>query len=382
MADMLSERRSPARQIKRDEDQQNSVPDMNMNVFVIETPHQLLNALEARYHLALPDSVLIVILLKIFSQESYTSITRPGDWAAVHYVPSEVASTGGVQRKLKFHSSARIRGYFATYELFILRRRLDAIARSLGKVNAVFLGNYWIDYMRHFANVIDHERLFLLDDGTSTLLINDRRREGRHLNNYSSWQRARLRLVDSLIGLKPKQIESVTFFTIYDLVTRKEDHVVRHNYSYLRSVAGAVPPSEEVLFLGQTLEEEGLSRERYFYYLRKMLVYFRGERIVYVPHKGEPPEKIAYIRDELGLQVTRFNVPIEFQLTMLRTRPKLLASFCSSALENCRIIFGNEMKIKVFHIDPEECLRNIDFIRNLYTYYESKSSSAFEVVRL
>src|SRR5215831_9233540 len=344
-----------------------------MNVFVVETPPQLMNALEARHTLAADDSVLIVILQDDLPQDAYAAIVQPDEWSAIHYVQRDIVPQGPFQRSLKHHPHPRVRGYFATYGLRVLAQRIRAIARSLGPVQNVFIGNYWIDYMRHVANVIDHRKLILLDDGTATLLINDRRREGRPLDNYSHWRRARVRVVNLLAGIRAAQAQSVTFFTIYDLVTKKEDRVVKHNYSYLRSLAGAVPPSNEVFFLGQTLVDEGLSRERYMDYLRKIIQYFKSDKIVYVAHKLEPQDKLAYIRDEMGLPVVRFGVPIEFQMTVKRARPKLLASFCSSALENCRIIFGDKMNIKSFYLDPGDCPLNPEFIKNLYAYYESKS---------
>lgn len=353
-----------------------------MNVFMVETTHQLLNAIEAKHFLGLRDSHLVVVLLKEYPQSAYAPLVRTVDWTTVHYVPQEIAGESALQRSLKFHKRERIRGYFHTYELLVLRRCLDAIARSLGKVKNVFLGNYAIEYMRHFANVLNHEKLYLLDDGTTTILINKFRRDGRHLDNYKRLQRLKVRFSEALMGMKVKQAASVTFFTAYDLTTKDGDQVVKHDYPYLRSVADAVPPSAEVFFLGQPLLDVGLSRERYFDYFKKVLRYFDGETLVYITHKVEPPEKIAYIKEELGVQVVRFGVPIEYQLTMRSTRPRVLASFCSSALESCRIIFGDELEIKSFYIDPGDCPLNPDLVREIYAYYESKSSPAFEVVRL
>jgi hypothetical protein len=353
-----------------------------MNVFLIETPHQLLNAIEARHFLGLRDSHLVVVLVEDYPQQAYTPLVRAEDWITVHYVPNEITPETVIHHTLKFHKSERIRSYFQTYKLLVLRKRLDVIARSFRKVRTVFLGNYNYGYMRHFANMLKPETVYLLDDGTATLIINKRRKEGRHLEDrYVGLRRFMLYFIDLLLGMKVKQFKNITFFTTYDLTTKAEDRVINHNYSYLRSIAGAGRPNNEIYFLGTTLIAEGLSKQHYIDYFRKVLQYFQGQKIVYIYHKGEPTERIAFIKENLGVQVLNFGIPIEYQLA-IRQRPRVLASFCCSALENCRIIFGDELQIKSFYIDPDDCPLNPDFIRDIYAYYESKSGPAFEVVRI
>lgn len=351
-----------------------------MNVFMIETAHQLLNAIEAKHRLGLQDCRLVVIVHRDYPRSAYEVLVGPGEWAAVHYLEKidEPESPSGFW--FKFRGSERMRGYFATLQLRKLRQRLDDVARSMVRAERVFLGNYWVDYMRHFANVLPHDSLWLLDDGTATLLINERRRQGRPLDRCERTERAKIHLIYRAIGMDTRQERGLTFFTIYELETKAEDEVYRHDYSYLRSVAGVGDPSDEVFFLGQTLIDEGLSREDYLEYLKKVLDYFAGEKLVYVAHKGEPADKVAYIENELGVPVRRFGVPIEYQLTVRRSKPKLLASFCSSALENCRVIFGDELQIRAFYIDPARCKTHPDLIRGIYDYYRSKARPAFEVV--
>ena len=353
-----------------------------MNVFMIETAHQLLNAIEAKHRLGLRDCRLVVMVHRDYPRSAYEVLVAPEEWAAVHYLERIDEPEGPSGFWFRFGGSERLRGYFATLQLRKLRQRLDELAGSMVRAERVFLGNYWVEYMRHFANVLPHDRLWLLDDGTATLLINDRRRQGQPLDRYESTERVKVRLVNRALGMDTRQEPGLSFFTIYELETRAEDEVFRHDYAYLRSVAQGGEASDEVFFLGQTLMDEGLSREDYLEYLKKVLVYFAGEKLVYVAHKGEPADKVAYIENELGVPVRRFGVPIEYQLTFRRSKPKLLASFCSSALENCRVIFGTELQIRAFYIDPVRCKTHPSLIRGIYDYYRSKAGPGFEVVEL
>ena len=351
-----------------------------MNVFMIETAHQLLNAIEAKYSLNLKECHLLILTSVDYPQHAYDPLLRAEDWKTVRFLSLEISVKSDLQRYLKTHQSERVRGYFHQFELMVLRRQLDRLAHSLGKVQNVFLGNYWIDYMRHFANALNYQRVLLLDDGTQTLQINDRRRKGGSLDQYTASRRLRITFLNTLIGMKVRQAPKVTFFTLYDLQTKDDDQVIKHDYSYLRSLAGESPSSDEIYFLGSELREEGLSVERYLDYFRQVLSYFDGEKLVYVRHKRECSDQIGYIRDALGVKVINFGVPIEFQLTLRQSKPKLLASFCSSALENCRIIFGDKLMIKSFYIDPEEFLFNADLIREIYEYYDRKGTPTFQVI--
>jgi len=346
-----------------------------MNVFMVETPHQLLNAIEAKNRFPRKDNHLVVVLSDEYTVRAYEPLINAGEWTRVHYVESKTDPRRGLGKWLKRHPSARIRGYYMIYELSLLRKNLTEIGRSLIRADDVFLGNYSVDYMRHFSNIIEHDTLYLLDDGTSTIFINKARKEAFQEGFKDS-------VINAITGLKTGQSEQVTFFTTYDLDVKQGDSLVKNDYRYLRELAASATRTDEIYFLGMTLIVEGLSRERYMEYLRKVLKYFCDEKIVYVPHKLEPPDKVEYIRDQMGLTVRKFPVPIEYQLTMGGTVPKMLASFCCSALENCRVIFGPELPIKSFYIDPEHCPHLSEFVSDIYCYFESKSSPHFEVVRL
>jgi hypothetical protein len=353
-----------------------------MNVFLVETPHQLLNAMEAKSYFRLVDNNLIVIIKEEYSKDSYARLVAPNEWKSVFYVPVKGDPESGFLRNLRDHRIDRIRGYYRTYELYLLRKALDRLSASMGKVERIFVGNYWMEYMRHFANVTSHKELCLLDDGTGTLLINKMRRERWFQGNDKNRAAIAQGIINSAIGLKDRHIEDVTFFTIYELEVRPGDSVVKHDYPYLRQKASERPLEDAVYFLGMTLIDEGLSQEAYLDHLRRVKNHFNNENFVYVQHRGEPAEKLKIIKRQLNLEMRKFDVPIEYQISVLGGRPKILASFCSSALENCRIIFGDLLDIKAFYIDPEDCPLRPDFIKDIYAYYGSKAGPKFEVIRV
>jgi hypothetical protein len=355
-----------------------------VNVYLVETPHQLLNAVEARHTLGLEDNLLLVLTLEEYPREAYEPLIAGDEWREVRFLPTRIENRGAVARYLGDHPSERVRGYFNTYEYLQLRRLLDWQASTLTGVENLFLGNYVRIYMRHFANMVRPRRLCLLDDGTVTLTIHALR-EQMHTGcgTYSlDAPLFRKRLVTRLLGYRGRQAESLTYFTTYDLAMSNSDRIIRNEYRYFRQKAMSAAHSDEVFFLGMTMISEGCTDELYLECLEKVVRYFAGEKFVYVPHKCEPPERVERLRKALGLTIRRFDVPIEYQLCISGPLPKVLASFFSSALENCRVIFEPHLDIKSFRIDPKLFPLKPDFVRRVYNYYQSKSGRHFEVVRL
>jgi hypothetical protein len=352
-----------------------------MNVFFIETPLQLVNAIEAKHALELTDNHVVILLSDIYPVGLFRPLLGDEQWDSAQYVDSRVPARHALHR-LRDHPSQRIRSYYETTELRDLRKRLDALAGSLGVADALVLGNYCLDHMRHFANALSHEKLILIDDGTTTLDIADDRRR------YAAGRSPRVRrsrtdaLVNFLIGWRLGHRDRATFFTVYDMDVGSADTLVRHSYDYLRGRASEFECNGEVLFLGQTIYYEGISEDAYLDELRRVGAHFAGDTLVYAPHKGEKPDRVERIRQELGWEIRRYDAPIEYQLAMRGPLPRILASFYSSALENCRLIFGSRLMIESVYLDPGLVPRAAAFVRSVYDYYESKTSEHFRVVRL
>ena len=353
-----------------------------MNVFIIETPHQLLNAIEAKHTLNISPSFLVIILLEEYPASAYQPLISENEWDRIEYVASTTPAESALARTIKDATWERARGYYQTYELYRLRNRLDKIANSIANVDKLFIGNYWREYMRHFGNVLDHRELYVLDDGTATLGLNDARRNQGVKNMQFKLKLAKMSAIEKFLGLRSAAARNLIYFTTYNLDLPPGDCAIANDYRYLRSASETAGRVDDIFFLGQTLMQEGLSHEGYIEYVRKVKSYFKGEKLIYIPHKLEPEARVRIIEQELGLPIRRFGVPIEFQLTINKTMPKILASFCSSALENCRIIFKNTLKIKSFYIRSEDFAANPDFIASIYSYYEKMSGPCFEVVRV
>lgn len=117
------------------------------------------------------------------------------------------------------------------------------------------------------------------------------------------------------------------------------------------------------------------------FYLKKVRSYFSDKKIVYVAHHRENKNNLDYLRDKLKYDVIQFEFPFEYQISIIGPRPSVVASFFSSALDNCRLIFDDEIKIVSFRINLEKCPIK-DEIESIYDYYKSKENECFQVVSL
>jgi hypothetical protein len=352
-----------------------------MNVFLIETPHQLINAIEAKCFFNLKNNYLFILLHSDYPMSAYRRLVSDGDWDKIIYenLNHENKFSSFLKYKIK---SERLISYIETLELIALRNRLDKLSKSIGEVENLFLGNYMINYMRHFANKTKYESLYLLDDGTATLLVyNEREKNNDGLTKINLTKLKKV-MLKKIVGLNSDHPDNLTYFTTYDLKENNKDRFIKNNYEYMKSRALKTKNDDLVYFLGMTAILEGFSDENYFNYMQKVIKYFSNQNLIYIPHKLEPENRIEALKSFLSLKIQKIDVPIEYYLGIFGNIPKILSSFFSSALENCRVIFGNSLNIKVFYVDPEKFPNKPEFVRSVYQYYESKTNESFEVINL
>jgi hypothetical protein len=366
------------------------------NVFVVDTAYQLLNAIEAVHSLELSNNHLIIIENAGRTREEFRPLIELKNWASVIFLMIAINTVTYCSILQNPRLPAIVRNWHYQYLRFKLMRRVNKILKSYQCVANLFLGHYWIEYkyyMRHFANTLKHNTLFLLDDGLDTLDINDRRNHmnctkpatliANDTNCKSILKRFKEKLRKKYFDWNTEEIENLTFFTTYELQVREGDHLIKNEYSYLRSLIVTDKISEEVLFVGQDLVEGGVMVEDvYLKYLRKVKDFFGINKIIYVPHPKETLTLINRIQDSLGFEVKKFGLPIEYAIIIKGNIPKVICSFCSSAIESCSNILGRRIKIIAFYLYPKHLMRDQHIIESFYMYLEKKNKPNLEIKKM
>jgi hypothetical protein len=353
------------------------------NVYIVETPLQLLNAIEARHFFNFKNNQLIIRVGGTgFPQMMLKSMVDDNHWDRVTYFSFNNKDIQFKSNLLGGKCSNLINGYMYDYQKSTNRRMINNISFSVGKIDNIFLGNYLFGkqlYMRHFANTSEHKKTYLLDDGTDVLLINNYRArktsESESDLNISKQSGLKWILRNILFDWDNTEADSVIFFSAYDIDVGNNDKLIRNEYKYIRSNIEKGTTNDCVYFLGQCMVQDNCMKEEvYFEYLKKVCMYFHDKTIYYIPHPRESENIIRRISESIGMKVRKFDVPIEYAMSIKGNTPGILASFFCSALQNCKIIYGDSIVIKCIFIKQEHMSVYNELARNTYKYYSKNTS--------
>jgi hypothetical protein len=348
------------------------------HIFLIKSPLQLINALEARHYYGLPaDECLLLNLADRKSRSQIDAmLSHNGSWSNALYV-SDLPLFGS-RNSSRQGRGGPLKGVLRTRTLAF--RRLSLLARSLdSEVERIVLGDYRNLPMRHLASVLPHRETILIDDGTATLTIArdrlDGKDQGRGLRQgkrFKGWLKRRL------LGMQGREPDALTFFSTFQIQTRPSDRLVVNSFDLLRGSMVDLGRGEGVLFLGSPLTEAGImGQAEHLEHLAAVRARFAGERLVYGAHRREKQEWLRLVAG-LGFEVKIFDFPIEYQIAMVGPRPRVLASFISTALANCKMIFGDALEIISFRMRPGSYGKQ-EGVDRVYGYYETLSGPLFRI---
>jgi hypothetical protein len=364
----------------------------NPNLFVVDTPHQLLNAIEAAHSFQLNNNHLVVVRAKNADRGRFMSLINTSDWASVSF-PAPLIDGKPWVRKLFGQVIDR---WYCRYLHLQRMRILAKLTERFSHVNKLFLGHYFAEekpYMRHIANIIEYEDLYLLDDGTDTIEINkSRQRIGRDVpdgpigreaprSGFEALKRnLRLRYWDWHLD----DIPSVTFFSIYNVDIRKGDSLIKNDYRYLKSLAPAQNTylPDTVIFIGQCIVSGDIDLNVHLNFLAKIREYLSGSGVIYVAHPRDSASCLEQIREHLQCEIWPSSSVIERDLVTRGIKPKAIAGFVSSALITLAHIMDRDVEIICFHLPPEYWIRWREEAIEFYEYIGAKVERPVTIVPL
>jgi hypothetical protein len=363
-----------------------------LNLFMLTAPYQILNALEAIHHFGFADNHLRIIETGHFTREQFENIIDPAMWQSVRFYDFSyklVNRNFGKNRPRNLWE--RLLEYYLVVDQMKKKWRANRIANGVGQLENLILGNYQRHYdmhMRHFSNRLRFRELYLLDVGTDTLRIN----RDRHAETGFA---AEITVEMATEGRRPafkqrirryfadwdtRGVDSLTFFTTYDLEPSGRDRVVRNDYAYLKSMVVGAKPSDKVFFAGQPLVDQCyLSCESFRTCMARIRDYFSGQRLIYVQHPRESELQLSVIR-RLGIEIQRFTAPFEYVVAFSAERPRCIASFFSSVVENIASIFKETLAIQTFYLPEALLLKDWEEVARVYAQFRENKRSNIDVL--
>lgn len=317
------------------------------NLFIIRSPLQLMNAIEAKEHFSTKNNILLIMHDSAIENSASTNSTQM----------QLVSNLSRFDEKIDF--------YYQSKSKFSKLSSQAKLIKKLQQKNYeyIFSGDYGIINQLIIAN-LKVSSIYLLDDGTMTLAT--------HANklhpSFKSPLGKQLKLLRyKLFGLTIKQNGLVNLFTNYNIKPHGSEQIVPNNYNYFKKIyAQKAVMDERIYLLGQPLTSaKAISDENYLNYLKKIINYYKKE-IIYIPHRAET------ISDQLKALVSdRFTIqknegPIEIVFLSKNIYPTYVVSFYSSALFNLEKIFETTT-IDAIKIDDKDLLKYKDGINLCYT---------------
>jgi len=352
---------------------------------VVKTPLQILNALEARHHFGFSRPALALLTSRKFPRDLLLPLVDPAEWSTVRCFELD-------PRRRPLHlpglSEARndeLAEIRWMYQQWRLRRRYNEFFRPWRDTANLVIGNYHQPHFRHLANLLPGARCILVDDGTDTFRVAQARREFAAgavppRPPASPWRTPKRWWWSSQVAWNVNPRERLVFFSTYDLSLPVTDTLVPNRYLRASQHAGASRTDGRVLFLGQPLVEDGYLGLADF---RTLLGHVRrshaDQPLTYVPHPREDRRSLAGVLAECGIALEEIAKPFEFHLLDSATLPGTVASFFSSALDNCRLIWGDRMRLLAYRIDPEYLRTSREFVAEIYGYFASHGRGAIEI---
>lgn len=341
-----------------------------MNTFLVMSPLQLINAAEARAHFRTENNTLIVLrnTTQGFPLSMFKKFIDKREWDRIYFLAT-------------YHDE-RITTLGKAHWFYLRqrqRRHLVKLAATLGFNENLFVGNYNDPLTYYFSRALPHKKLYLVDDGTSTLEVNDARVKLAHE------RLPRLNFVTREYASRAADnwAQALVFFSAYAFEPRPSDTHIPNRYEHFRKSIVAATASDEVWFLGGPLATSGyLTEATYLRYLEQIRHYYRHKTFVYLPHSREPEESVAAIGRALGCEVRRYGLPVELALAQANPRPHEVATLISSALTNCHIMFGRTLQLTAFFVEPGHLTGWHALVASIYEHFRKEADAGFRVLEL
>lgn len=322
---------------------------MKKNLFIIRSPLQLINMLEAIKEFNLKNNLFIIIETK--SNANNIQISEVLKLYNTHDIEINT---------LKSYSNSKLFHYIK-------------LIKSLQKYtyDYIFIGSYG-SIQNIICQNLKSNNIFLVDDGTMTLQIQ------KEIYNKKSFKDNIKTLRYQLFGLKTLKYNKVNFFTFLDLQPLQDEIIIKNCFNYLQEIfsqSNKNDSSSEIIYIiGQPLYNHSneLTEISYMKYLKEIFLNYPEHKIYYIPHRSE---KISlqlhtYITTYAKIHINKYPIEIELLLNNI-PKPTIVVGFFSTALYTIMKMY-QDIHVFSYKIQDKDILdsKRLIEIKNFYNFFE------------
>ncbi|MGX5913511.1 polysialyltransferase family glycosyltransferase [Aliidiomarina sp. Khilg15.8] len=338
---------------------------MKINLFVVESPLQLLSAIEASSQYVDKSNVLVVRYgpdSRIRNNAQIKLLIDTVEWdKIIEYRPINGKSIRQILSLKKFLSYIK-----SSYE---------------GSVDNMYMGEFRSDWMHYVRSAVAPKETYLLDDGAVTIRIQKEfLTKKNHLPGHMTgrrWKSAVKKIVFKRFLQKNIVNKRINLFTAFNITSIDGQIVHKHNFDYVRKLfsKGDSSTSSKVLFFGSKYSESKIiSLQDEIQLLLQVKKHYEDEvginEITYVAHRDESADKLGLIEKVLTIPVIKPDLPGELFLLDLECLPSHIGGFYTSLLPNSKVMFPSidfsSFRIPVNIISPHY----VDSISVIYDFYK------------
>ena len=323
---------------------------MKNNIFIVRTPLQSFNAVEAKERFCRDENNHIVIVCRSNrDRELFAKIILQKEWSKIQYV------------NIKPH-----------LQLLTFFRKL---LKDTPKVEKCFLGDY-STIISYYMNRVKYQKLILLEDGASTIrraeLLEERVWHKLKKTAYSKKSKIEI-FLEKLLKIDISYYYNGIFFTIYNL--NNQIDMIKNDYRFFKDRLKSRPKKEVAFFIGSSIINTRilLDVETFEKYVTKVSEIYkqRGMKFYYILHRKEDEEYMKQLSERLDFKCLRFDNIIELEFVEMEYIPYEISTFMSSAVTTLHSLYPSTYKYCPFELD-DITPKFKDPMEKLYIQYDKE----------
>lgn len=323
------------------------------NIYLVQTPFQLFNAIEAKNRFHANEKNILLIIHK-GNQKNLDQINK-----ILHYDKEWYEI-------IQIDFGTKIQRFF--YPIFVrsIIKQLNCL-----KINNIYVALYR-NISAHIINSVKHENTVIYDDGNNILktinFLDKNKKKSFHF----------YRKIISALFLRKADINFIyesTIFTLFDIssFTNIKNKIIQNDFSYFKTKIRSLEKEKDIFFIGSRMIDNGISREVFEASLEKVVEFYKkiNKNVKYVPHRYENIEYLDRLSHKLGFILTPFSSIIEFEFIMKGIDPTEVATFRSTAVDTLKLIYNPKIRIFKIGLDKIEINKREEFTL-VYNNFENK----------
>jgi len=321
------------------------------NLFIVRSPLQIINSLEAIEYFNLENNILILI----YNNTNNNNVQM--DALIAKYEWKEIIQVNIKQKKSKYFE------YISFVRKMMKKEYNYLFFSNLGSIHKLILAN------------LKRKHAIYIDDGVETITRYNNVFLANTLNQIKFRQ---LRFL--IAGLKIKIPDNIDFFTYFDLAPFRNSKIIKNNLcNFRKKYLSGISKGDDIYFLGQPLVKTNLVvSETYFDYLNKTLTVFSNHKIIYIPHRNELISDRLKSYESENFEIRFPNMPFELYLFENRIYPQVVVSFLTTSLFTLRPLFP-ETLLNYIYIPKEKILERQDDVQGVYDFIQSQNIPRLDI---